>query len=581
MGDASCNGSSDRCLRSSRKRKSTAERDKDIFEFLNDTTESESYSDSGSAFSGDAPTSNADDSDDLLAARLEETSVTSNVSTLWKGVDQQYLRQIDCSAREVVHHYGSFPPDIDNLQPQQVYEIFFNNDLLDFIAEETNRNARNFISTEELGPKSRARTWRETSSEELRKFFGIVLYTGIVKYPGIHDYWSTNPLYENDLITSCMSRNRFQLLLRFVHFSDNSEGDRTDKSRKFIKVLNQLQDKFCEAFTPGERLTVDETMIPFSGRLSFRQYIPSKSHKYGVKMFKLCNSEGYTLRMQVYTGKKDTVSRNLPADIVMDLSEPYLDRGRTVATDNYFTSVPLARELLRRRTHLVGTLRRTRRHLPQYVVNARLQRDEIVGRVSGDGIVVGKWKDKRDVFFLSTKNDLQMVESEKLRRDGTRKITPAVILDYNRTKQGVDMSDQLASYHSPLRRSIRWYHKVVFEIVLNIAIVNSRIIFNKLTKKNVSMKSFREAIVRYLLGIDEPPFQDKRSSTRSIRGHNFDSTDVDDARGRKLRGKCQDCYSKIASIQGRRAAQNTVKKVNTRCRECEKWLCRNCFIKSH
>ena len=185
------------------------------------------------------------------------------------------------------------------------------------------------------------------------------------------------------------------------------------------------------------------------------------------------------------------------------------------------------------------------------------------------------------MFFLSTKNDLRMVESEKLRRDGTRKITPAVILDYNRIKQGVDMSDQLASYHSPLRRSIRWYHKVVFEIVLNTAIVNSRILFNKLTEKNVSMKSFREAIARYLIGIDEPPFQDKGNSSRSKQGHNFESTDVNDARGRKIRGKCQDCCSRIASTQGRRAAQNTVKKVNTRCRECEKWLCRGCSIKSH
>ena len=95
------------------------------------------------------------------------------------------------------------------------------------------------------------------------------------------------------------------------------------------------------------------------------------------------------------------------------------------------------------------------------------------------------------------------------------------------------------------------------------------------------MKSFHEAIVRYLIGINEPPFQDKGSSSRSKQGDNFDSTDVNDARYRKIRGKCQDCYSMFASTQGRRAAQNTVTKVNTRCRECEKWLCRGCFIKSH
>jgi len=34
---------------------------------------------------------------------------------------------------------------------------------------------------------------------------------------------------------------------------------------------------------PDEDLAVDE-MVPFRGRLGFRQYIPRKSHKYGIKL---------------------------------------------------------------------------------------------------------------------------------------------------------------------------------------------------------------------------------------------------------------------------------------------------------
>ncbi|CAH1973228.1 unnamed protein product [Acanthoscelides obtectus] len=53
-------------------------------------------------------------------------------------------------------------------------------------------------------------------------------------------------------------------------------------------------------------LVIDESMVPFRGRLSFRQYVPNKTHRYGVKLYKLCTSSGYTYNLKVYTGKGDT-----------------------------------------------------------------------------------------------------------------------------------------------------------------------------------------------------------------------------------------------------------------------------------
>ncbi|XP_028968650.1 piggyBac transposable element-derived protein 4-like [Galendromus occidentalis] len=412
----------------------------------------------------------------------------------------------------------------------------------------------------------------------MRKFLGLLMYMGLVKYPNITDYWRKDCLYRNELVASAMSRNRFQLLLRFIHFSDNEEADIADRSNKFIKILTLLQDKFCEAINPGEKLTIDETMIPFRGRLSFLQYMPGKSHKYGVKVFKLCNPDGYTFRMRVYTGKSDGISKSLPSGIVQELAEPYLDAGRTLTADNYFTSVPLAKNLLRRKTHFLGTLRSNRKHLPKSVVNSRLARDQVVGKMSNEGIVVGKWRDKRDVYFLTTKHDLRMVTLGRSRRDGVERAKPAAILEYNKTKQGVDKSDQMASYQSPLRKSIRWYHKVVFEILLNTAAVNSRIIFNELTGNNITMKNFREMIVQDFLG-----FQDRAPTPlmpRRDERHELIRSEGSDRRNRKKRGRCQNCYAKIAASQGRKAAQG-LKRVNTMCGECEKWLCVPCFVKSH
>lgn len=45
-------------------------------------------------------------------------------------------------------------------------------------------------------------------------------------------------------------------------------------------------------------------------------------------------------------------------------------------------------------------------------------------------------------------------------------------------KQGVDVTDQMSSYFSPLRKSLFWYNKIVFELLLGAAVVNALQIYN-------------------------------------------------------------------------------------------------------
>ncbi|KAJ8937302.1 hypothetical protein NQ314_011941 [Rhamnusium bicolor] len=54
---------------------------------------------------------------------------------------------------------------------------------------------------------------------------------------------------------------------------------------------------------PGEVFSIDESMVPFRGRLIIKQYIPNKSSKYGVKIFKICDEKGYTYDSIMYKGK--------------------------------------------------------------------------------------------------------------------------------------------------------------------------------------------------------------------------------------------------------------------------------------
>ena len=50
--------------------------------------------------------------------------------------------------------------------------------------------------------------------------------------------------------------------------------------------------------------------------------------------------------------------------VVMKLAEPYLKKGRNITTDNYFTSVKLAKLLKSKNTSLLGTLNKMRREVP-------------------------------------------------------------------------------------------------------------------------------------------------------------------------------------------------------------------------
>ena len=306
---------------------------------------------------------------------------------------------------------------------------------------------------------------------------------GMIKQPTIYSYWSKDPFYKNSFVPKIMCRNRFQLLLRFVHFEDNQgPAAAEDRLFKIRMLLEILETKFTKCRKPGETIAIDETMVPWRGRLIFRQYNPGKAHKYGVKIYKLCDPEGYTYTSQVYSGKDGYASRDWPTSntthstqIVLDLAEQYLKTGRTVTTDNYYTSVALANMLLENQTHLVGTLCKNRAGNPKVVVNAHLQKGEVVGRENEDGTVVAKWKSKREVLMLSTKRDLEMVDTGRKNRCNVAVMKPEIVMSYNKGKQGIDISDQMASYFTPLRKTIRWYHKIGFEFLLNTAVVNALI----------------------------------------------------------------------------------------------------------
>ena len=252
--------------------------------------------------------------------------------------------------------------------PIDVFQQVFTDSIVNMIVEETNRYAEQIIGSDIVTRKSRLKALSPTNADERKKFFGLVMYMGLVPLPEINLYWSKSYLYSNVFVEQTINRDRFFLLLRMVHFCNNADADKDRRDFKVRKLMKALIENFQALYTPGSHVVIDESMVPFRGRLGFRQYIPGKSHKYGCKLFKLCTTDGYTLNLELYTGQS-TVCPPLGCteSLVMRLIGVYLNKGRTLFADNYYTTNLYAEHLLARETYYCGTLTSNRKNIPKEI----------------------------------------------------------------------------------------------------------------------------------------------------------------------------------------------------------------------
>ncbi|GBP65580.1 PiggyBac transposable element-derived protein 4 [Eumeta japonica] len=245
--------------------------------------------------------------------------------------------------------------------PDQYYDLLVPEEILEMIAEQTNLFASQNITARQTKPGSRSHSWKPTNKTEIKQFLGLVLFMGVVKLPKLAYYWSKDKILGQTFPATVMSRNRFELLLQYLHFSDNLSVDRNDRIAKIRPLIDALNATFQKYYSPKEDVCVDESQVPFRGRIIFRQYNKSKRHKYGMKLFKLCTVPGYTCKLNLYSGKNIDAINTTPTNVVMALCENIFDKGHTLATDNWYTSLQLAYRLLEKQTHLIAHCEKQKR----------------------------------------------------------------------------------------------------------------------------------------------------------------------------------------------------------------------------
>ena len=237
----------------------------------------------------------------------------------------------------------------------------------------------------------------------------------------------------------------------------------------------------------------------WKGRLSFKQYIPTKRRRFGVKFFMLwgCNTK-FVLNFVVDTGAETEIDNHpdvgLSGSVVLSLIKSHLEENHALFVDNWFSSPLLFERLLEQQTKACGTVRKNRSGMPSSETLAKGQQ----AFQTTDELLARKWADKREVYMLTTLYKPVMVETEKYDKDTGRRIKkPLCIVQYNKNMRAVDQVDMQISFSEGLRKTIKWYKKLFFHL-LDITVQNSYAMF-KVNNENLELSEFHLQLARELI----------------------------------------------------------------------------------
>ena len=294
------------------------------------------------------------------------------------------------------------------------------------------------------------------SLHELDAFLAIIYARGAHKATKIkiHELW--NKLWGIPIISETMARNRFIEMMRFLRFDNKQTRSHrlaTDKLGLTSTIWNTFVENRLKHYRPGTNITVDEQLFPTKARCRFTQYMPNKPDKFGIKFWMAADVKTkYILSSFPYMGKDDSrpAGVTLGEHVVLRLLETYRKTGQNVTTDNFLTSVNLAKTLGQQGISIVGTANRIQKEISKEI--KKIKEDLYTTKVfkhDGCTLTVYQAKTTKNVLLLSTMHSTVDIDDDQ-------KSKPETVNFYNSTKFGVDVVDQMARKYIVNAASRRW-----------------------------------------------------------------------------------------------------------------------------
>ncbi|XP_039967864.1 piggyBac transposable element-derived protein 3-like [Bactrocera tryoni] len=279
-----------------------------------------------------------DDQSDEDDHEINATETPQNVTENANRHDIWRKRPFDIQLEESVSQSAEINVTLES--PKHYFSAYLNDDFLKRVVEYTNR----------YHMPTKGKPLAATIGE-IKNFFGIIVAMGCIRYPRLRMYWEKKTRLP--IVADTMSRDRFLLLRMCLHVVDANEVTEEEKQSNVfwkIKPLIEVIRLACRSLPrkPGDNYSIDEQMIPFTGRCPIRQSLPNKPRVVGLMNEVLTTSEGLVLDFEIYQGKTTPLSNTnlgLGPAFVLRLVET-LPEGSKVF-DRYFTTIPLLQTLFK------------------------------------------------------------------------------------------------------------------------------------------------------------------------------------------------------------------------------------------
>lgn len=165
------------------------------------------------------------------------------------------------------------------------FKLFISDDITSIILLHTNQSLQLYRAKKN---KKEDYEYKDITKSELLAYYGLMIAMGLNKdnKKPLHDLWKYDDLMTGSIYNLVISRDRFVVIHKFIRFDDESTTNdrrKNDKLAKVSEIIDLFNENCINAMNIGESVTVDEQLLKLFSRFGFRQYIPDKPAKYGIK----------------------------------------------------------------------------------------------------------------------------------------------------------------------------------------------------------------------------------------------------------------------------------------------------------
>jgi len=195
--------------------------------------------------------------------------------------------------------------------------LFFDKEIIQQIVRETNRYAEQYQNARGnlFSFRSLVRSWTPVTESKIYTVLGLFLLMGLVWKLTARSYFLKRRVISTPVFADIISRERFELICKFLHFIDIVSLTKYQGPLILFKIyplICHLNIKFQTLYLPNQNMAINESLTFWKGRLSIMQHLPLKASKFGIKTFELCESRtGYLWCFLVYTGKNMVLQSSL------------------------------------------------------------------------------------------------------------------------------------------------------------------------------------------------------------------------------------------------------------------------------